>query len=305
MSVYRTIKSKFQSFIQGLIFSDIYITLGAIGFAIVNFNLLKIDIFQHKILLVVIGSATMFIYQFSRWTFFKNLQNTMTKDLLYYWMSDNKNFVTLLLSLSVLCGFVSIFFIKIETTLTLIILGIISVLYNISIPLGGGKSFTFRRIPFAKICMIAIVWAAMAVLLPWIEEHGLEWNIPMIRLFGLQFLFIFIITLPFDINDMDVDHIDGLRTIPIHLGLRDSKILLSVLSFVYIMLFTNWILEFYPNDVHKIIFILGICGLILSLLYKTLRWSYRANKWEIMLWYDGSLILYFIIYYFSEFLVLR
>lgn len=305
MSVYNSLKENLQSFIQGLIFSDIYITLGAIGFAIVNFNLLKIDDSKHAILLVVIGSATMFIYQFSRWTFFKNLQNTMTKDLLYYWMNDNKNFVRLLLFLSVLCGFISMFFIRMETIFILFLLGIISVLYNISLPLGNGKSFTFRRIPFAKICMIAIVWSSMAVLLPWVEVYGLEWNNSMVQLFGLQFLFIFIITLPFDINDMDVDHIDGLRTIPIYLGLRDSKILLSVLSFVYIMLFTNWILEFYPNDLHKIIFILGISGLILSLLYKTLRWSYRANKWEIMLWYDGSLILYFIIYIISELLVLR
>lgn len=304
MSVLNSFSEKIQSFIQGLIFSDIYITLGAMGFAIVNFNLLKIDSSKHLILLIVIGSATMFIYQFSRWTFFNNLQNTMTKDLLYYWMNTNKNFVRVLLFLSVICGFISIFFIRFETVLVLVLLGIISVLYNISIKLKNGKSFTFRRIPFAKICMIATVWASMAVLLPWIEVHGLEWNTAMVQLFVLQFFFIFIITLPFDINDMVVDEIDGLQTIPIYLGLRNSKLILIVLSFLYIIFLTEWVLQIYHNDLQMVVFLIGVSVLVLSLLYKTLRWSYRANKWEIMLWYDGSLILYFMIYSASELLVL-
>lgn len=270
----------------------------------VNFNLLKIDSSKHLILLIVIGSATMFIYQFSRWTFFNNLQNTMTKDLLYYWMNTNKNFVRVLLFLSVICGFISIFFIRFETVLVLVLLGVISVLYNVSIPIGNGKTFTFRRIPFAKICMIATVWSSMAVLLPWIEVNGWVWDYSVAQLFLLQFLFIFIITLPFDINDMVVDKIDGLKTIPITLGIINSKLILIVLSFIYIMLLTNWVIDIYQNDLQKVIFLIGISGLILSLLYKTLRWSYRANKWQIMLWYDGSLILYFLIYSASELLTI-
>ncbi|HUH73747.1 MAG TPA: UbiA family prenyltransferase [Chitinophagales bacterium] len=304
MSAYSSAKKILQSFIQGLIFSDIYITLGAIGFAIVNFNLLKIDVYTHAILLVVIGAATMFIYQFSRWTFFKDLQNTMTKDLLYYWMNDHKGLVKMLLLFSVVCGLVSLFFIRWETIITLVALGVISVLYNISIPLGNGKSFTFRRIPFAKICMIAIVWASMAVLLPWVEVNGWMWNIYVNQLFWIQFLFIFIITLPFDINDMVVDEADGLRTIPIYLGTINSKILLIVLSFLYIIFLTEWVTNIYHNDLQKVVFLIGISALVLSLLYKTLRWSYRANKWQIMLWYDGSLILYFLIYSASELLTI-
>ncbi|MCO5233893.1 MAG: UbiA family prenyltransferase [Chitinophagales bacterium] len=282
---------KFENIAQWVIFSDIYITLGAVAFALSNTYFLGIDWRDIAPIYFLIGSATMFIYQFSRWTFFKNVQKELSKDKLYYWMEEHQYVVVFCLLLSVVVGGVSLFWVNIKEVIILFFLGIISFLYNINIPIGN-KVLTLRRIPFAKIFLIATVWSSMAVILPWVEQNGWDFNVKVILLFLIQFLFIFIITLPFDINDIEVDKEVGVNTIPILIGVKRSKWLLSLLSFVYLFVFFLWI-DIYFFKI--LIFQIGIFILILALLYKTLLRSKRAEKWEIMLWYDGSLIWYYLI----------
>ncbi|MCO5231841.1 MAG: UbiA family prenyltransferase [Chitinophagales bacterium] len=293
---FRLIIQKFENLAQWIIFSDIYITLGAIAFALSNTYFLGIDWKDVWIIYFLIGSATMFIYQFSRWTFFKKVQEELSKDKLYYWMDEHKYVVKLCLVLSVVVGGIATFKANIEGVVVLFCLGIISFLYNVNIPIGN-KILTIRRIPFAKIFLIAIVWASMAVVLPWVEKYGWSWDMKMIQLFFIQFLFIFIITLPFDINDVEVDKEVGVNTIPILIGIKKSKILLTILTFVYLFVLFLWIDKFF---VRNLMFQLGISILLLALLYKTILRSKRAQKWEIMLWYDGSLIWYYLIYVFAD-----
>lgn len=285
-----------------IIFSDIYITLGSTSFAFVNASLLGIPILQFVPLLILIASATMFIYQFSRWTFFQRLIAEQSKDRLYYWMEDHKFLVKFLMFASVIVGMVSVFYIKRETLFTLIVLGMISFLYNLKIPLSGEKGWSLRKVPFVKIFTIAFVWASMSVLLPWIEMFGCSFEWEMLNLWCLQFLFILVITLPFDINDITVDEKEGVKTIPIALGIGKTKRLLSILTYTYIGFLLLWFWNFQEINIVSLIFLAGIIILMLALLYKTQNRSFRAEKWQIMLWYDGSLIIYSIVYLVSIFL---
>lgn len=294
----RQISQKIILLIQWIIFSDIYITLGAVAFAYVNASLLGIEPSSVWSLLILVAAATMFIYQFSRWTFFKDVPDNLSRDKLYYWMERNKPVVKFLMGLSVLSGCIALFYVRFEVFLVLVGLGIISFLYNINIPVGN-TILTLRKIPFAKIFMIALVWASMAVILPWTVQFGWRWELHTFQLFLLQFLFIFIITLPFDINDIQVDKEVGVRTIPITLGVKKSKILLSVLSVLYSSFFFRWISVTNGMRLDMKLFTIGVTILIFCLLYKTIVRSRRAEKWQIMLWYDGSLILYFLIYIIS------
>lgn len=300
--VIQKLYQKILVFVQWIIFSDIYITLGAVAFAYVNTKLLHTNQDVSLPLLILVGSATMFIYQFSRWTFFKDVPNDLSRDKLYYWMEKNRMVVMFLMGCSIVSGLVTAFFVRVEAIEAMFVLGTISFLYNINIPIGKGKVFTVRKIPFTKIFLIAFVWASMAVILPWIQEYGWKWDMRAFQLFLLQFLFIFIITLPFDINDIEVDKEVGVRTIPIALGAKKSKVLLTILSVLYTIFFTIWVVDS-SVVIHQVtVFLTGIMVLIFSLLYKTIVRSNRAEKWQIMLWYDGSLILYFLIYFLSLYL---
>ena len=285
--------------VQWIIFSDIYITLGAVSFGYVNSRLLGLQTEHLTFLFLIVACATMFIYQFSRWTFFRDVPNDLSKDLLYYWMGKNHFVVNALMFLSILGGIICVFFVRIHVIFILMILGFISFLYNINIPIGKQKVLTLRKIPFAKIFMIALVWSSMAVILPWVEEKGLVWHLPTFNLFVLQFMFIFIITLPFDINDVEVDRVTGVKTIPISIGVSQAKFLLALLTFLYLILIWRWMEKNMQITIHLEIFCAGISILLSALLYKTIIRSHRAGKWQIMLWYDGSLILYFIIFVLS------
>ncbi|MCO5249017.1 MAG: UbiA family prenyltransferase [Chitinophagales bacterium] len=300
MSIYAGISQKLTSIVQRFIFSNIYISLGALCFAIVNTILLDIHTTEIIPIYIIIFCCTLFIYQFSRWIFFRNLTQTLSKDKLYYWMESHGQIIVPSMIISIVVCMILSFWISKAALEHLFLLGCISFLYNIKVPIGNKSYFTLREIPFAKIFQIALVWATMAVILPWVEVHGWNFNIDVISLFAIQFLFIFIITLPFDINDVEVDKETGVKTIPIVIGKRKSKVLLSVLSLAYLLALYVWMDK--NSDLHSqnFLFFIGISILIFSLLYKTILRSGRVEKWKIMLWYDGSLILYFLIWSLSQ-----
>ncbi|MCB0608095.1 MAG: hypothetical protein H6562_06410 [Lewinellaceae bacterium] len=91
--------------------------------------------------------------------------------------------------------------------------------------LGGGyvipifKGKRLRDFNDIKIFLIAVVWTAFTVLAPAVELHRhLEAGIWLMAL--ERFLFIFAITLPFDLRDLPVDTLTGVRTLPRLLGRR-------------------------------------------------------------------------------------
>jgi 4-hydroxybenzoate polyprenyltransferase len=137
----------------------------------------------------------------------------------------------------------------------------------------------------------------MAVIIPkveWMEWDALCWK--DVGLFLLQFIFILVITLPFDINDCRIDQLTGVKTIPGWLGIRNTKTLALCLSVVYLAgfgYFLNVITHGMTHQQQWGIFI-SISLLIIALNIRTLRDSSEVSKWKIMLWYDGSFFWYWL-----------
>jgi len=87
-----------------------------------------------------------------------------------------------------------------------------------------GRFRRLRDVPFIKIFIISTVWAALTGLIPFLRTGQAEfWSASI--LFAERTLFIFAITIPFDIRDTAVDLSSGLRTLPITVGVRKSKLL--------------------------------------------------------------------------------
>jgi 4-hydroxybenzoate polyprenyltransferase len=87
-------------------------------------------------------------------------------------------------------------------------------------PLWRGRRL--RDLPYLKIFLIGIAWSWITVYLPALEL-GLGNNIPMWLMALERFLFIFALTLPFDIRDLEIDRQDGVKTLAAWLGLRRAK----------------------------------------------------------------------------------
>ena len=141
------------------------------------------------------------------------------------------------------------FLIKLDSPsvfISLLILGLISILYVV--PFYNFK-INLRNLSGAKIFIVAFVWAGCTVLLPLFNE-ALYYSNDIVITYIQRFLFVIVITLPFEIRDMSKDAIN-LHTIPQLLGIRRTKILGTVL----ILLF--WGLEFFKDDFnYKNLFIL-------------------------------------------------
>lgn len=108
----------------------------------------------------------------------------------------------------------------------LIPLGLLSITY--SLPILPGREQGWRRlkdVPGLKIFLIALVWGVATVTLPAWHREVLPWSAEPLWLMGERALFIFIITLPFDVRDLERDARAGVRTLPHLLGVERTRAL--------------------------------------------------------------------------------
>jgi len=111
-----------------------------------------------------------------------------------------------------------------------------------------GNQKRLRDFNYIKIFLVAIVWAFMTVILPIVERT--QTLAPTDALVFLErMIFIFCITIPFDIRDLKVDHHIQVKTIPALLGAERSKFLAIRLLMANCVLTTVlWKLKVYPLD---------------------------------------------------------
>ena len=85
-----------------------------------------------------------------------------------------------------------------------------------------------RKITGLKIFIIAVVWAGITVLFPAIESDY-PINSTLWSEFAQRLLFVILLTLPFDLRDLRSD-IGQIKTIPVLIGIRKTKILAFILA---------------------------------------------------------------------------
>ncbi len=84
-----------------------------------------------------------------------------------------------------------------------------------------GKQRRLRDFDQIKIYLVALVWAWVTVVLPAVNS-GLYFSWSLLFMFIERALFVFAITLPFDIRDLKVDGHSQVSTIPAVLGIQQS-----------------------------------------------------------------------------------
>jgi 4-hydroxybenzoate polyprenyltransferase len=173
-------------------------------------------------------------------------------------------------------------------------LGLISVFYTL--PMRGLPWLQMpplRRLPFLKIFLVAYVWASATVWLPLLGsdanfESGDNVEILVVlgqrkvwELFVLRFIWIFAITLPFDMRDSASDSASNIKTWANQIGLRKTwYVALSLLVFV-------WVATLWGEK--------GSGASLLAYTYMLLA-VWGSYKRQSMLYYhfvlDGSMIVY-------------
>lgn len=146
-----------------------------------------------------------------------------------------------------------------------------------AIPFLGKLPKNLRNIPSIKIVIIALVWAGVTVLLP-VFNADIAINSKVVLTFLQRFLFVIVLTLPFDIRDFRFDK-RQLQTIPQLIGVKRTK------KFGFILLLITLVIEFFitPNTNFKTVFLL-VFVLLLVLLQRA---SIKQKKYYASFWVEA------------------
>ncbi|MGZ5244977.1 MAG: hypothetical protein ACXWD4_13735, partial [Bacteroidia bacterium] len=202
-----------------IIYSNFFIALGGASLCWQTYFLLGTKPEPLYILLAFL--ATFFIYNIDRLLSFKSISGVKSER--HIWITEN---VRIMLALTVLSSMglgIIAFFLPLKIILFLAHLGFVSVGYSLPF-LGKGKNRrSLRSIKVLKIFLITYVWMAATAWLP-----ALRIDIPFlsadVQLIAIKrALFIFAVTLPFDIRDYYADMKTDVTTLPQLLGIKKSR----------------------------------------------------------------------------------
>ena len=218
-----------------LLYGNVLIALCAYSQTVQTCRFLGDNNVYQSILPIFVAVATFFLYNIHKpITFF--LKKQLVDDQRFL---KTKSFSTPLSILTILAGLFCLYFffnIKTATQLSLLVAAFFSLAYVL--PVFGGKRL--RDLPFVKIFTIAFVWAFVTVILP-VQEFGNILDSHVKLMFSERALFIFALTIPFDIRDLDVDAKTNVKTIPLSIGVQNAKYLgiLALLGCVFIVFVLN------------------------------------------------------------------
>ncbi len=237
-----------------LVASNVYVSLGVVSLTLLSLDIRQIE---HPNLLWFVFFATLFIYNFIRLV---NIQFTISKSatIRHRIIYKYKRFFWFVCIISAVIGFY--FFLPISQFifLPIIILGFVSIIYGLPLFKNKFHLFRLRDVPGLKIFLIAFVWSYVTEGLPALINGEPLYYLALFE----RFLFIFAITIPFDIRDFNYDA-TYLSTIPQYFGINTAKwlALFAILSCELILFYRF----FFNNDFNLI-------GVIV--IYLTYEFSY-------------------------------
>ncbi len=254
-----------------LLYSNIYIGLCAVALTLETHILLGLPL-QFSPVLVLVFCATLVIYALHRIIGISKVHEFIEEER-YKVITQYKHHIWVYAGFAVLGGGIAFIYLPFAVQLALVLPGLISLGYVL--PVFRGRKFRLRDYNLIKIYLVAIVWGFVTVFLPMAEyqlfaDHR-SWLLLLERM-----LFIFAITLPFDIRDLTVDQHNSVRTIPSSVGVQKSIFLAIAL------LVLGWCICFFILDGWRLI------GVSVSYLLTVLL-VWNSKHWKHDYWFTGLL----------------
>ena len=235
-----------KSILKHLSFSNIWIGLAASLLCLSNLlslrwlpnmEMTQLSIFGSKYLLLFVFFATTAAYTFIRLIGLREKHPNASSEMIDY-VRANK---TLLSIWAILCALITGYcFYKLFMVQMIIILfaGLLSALYAIPIYKHKNEWHSLRQIPYLKTILVALVWSLMTVscVLVYADMYPVIVRPQHVLLFFINFIFIWALTIPFDIRDMEYDKEIEVKTISHLLGVEKTKWFSIGLLIVYLIL---------------------------------------------------------------------
>jgi len=179
--------------------------------------------------------ATLFDYNLHRFITVITNKESLNTDK-HSWVKRNLYLFYGVVAISVIGFLYTVFVADKKVLVALAPIAMLTLFYSIPVFKTNTNIFRLREIPFLKIFLISFVWAASTVFLP-IIQSGINYDKENIIAILLErFLFVFAITIPFDIRDMEVDAKMNLKTIPAVVGKKRAMIISNILLVLFLMI---------------------------------------------------------------------
>lgn len=226
------------------LYSNIYIAAAAVALTWQT-QLILFDEFELDALSILVFFATMFIYASHRLVGLFSVKKFL-KEGRFHIINTYKNHIWIYTGIALIGLAYAFFQVSFRIQLALIIPGLVSLGYVIPF-LGFQKNrkLRLRDLNWIKIFLIAVVWGYVTVILPIVEIRSVHWSDALI--FIERMVFIFMITLPFDIRDLKVDQYNNVKTIPAVYGISFTMKLVLI-SLIFLLLLTSVNYLFVPES---------------------------------------------------------
>ena len=153
------------------------------------------------------------------------------------------------------------------------------------------KNKNLRNITGLKLIIVATVWAGVTVLLP-LFDNDIDLDATLWFSFVQRLLFVFALTLPFEIRDLNHDDL-ALGTLPQRVGVFKTKIIGIVLLLI------SSLMEFYkPESDWADIISFGLMSLVL-LIFLIIS-KRKQTKYFASFWVESIPIFGFALFYLSS-----
>ncbi|MCI5090552.1 hypothetical protein [Phaeodactylibacter sp.] len=267
-----------------LLYSNFWIALAAVGMAAQS-QLLLCGRGEPTALLGFIFFATLFLYAVHRIIGLRK-SKPFTESGRYAVIARFRNHIVFYAGMAGLCA--GLFLLQMPWALIagLIAPCLLALLYVLPV----WKGYRLRDLHYVKIFLIAITWSWITVFLVALEL-GMTWSVPMYVMVLERVFFVFAITIPFDIRDMEIDAFNKVKTLPAVLGVRSSQRLGGLsLGLMLLLAALNYYWDVYAlNDLVALVVSACLSGLLIFLSDRT-RHDYFFSGLV-----DGMMVLQFLL----------
>ena len=258
------------------VFGNIHVAVAA--YCLTKISLLQFDI-NNQPLANFVFFSTMLSYNFIR-MFQVDRLNSMTA----VWIKANKKALIVLNSLAFIgSGYYLLRFRLVEIfALFPFVLATLFYVFPFKNKVSG-----LRNVPGLKLFLISITWTGLTLYLPLFSAE-FQNSEQLYASMAQRFLFIFAITIPFDIRDSKFD-LPGLNTIPQVLGVNRSK-MIAILGLVIVVVLDTRVAYEDSNYFWINLFIIGLSMLMIAFSAPHRRRFYTA------FWIEALPVLWYLLY---------
>lgn len=270
-----------SAFFIHFFYGNWWVGVGAAALAQLSWFELTGNYFQSSLFAFILG-GTAVVYNLNMLSGLRELRASHTTSPRHHWCMAHEQAMKAHLAVGAILALGSFPFLSHAVWIILLPAVGLSLLYVF--PIVNKKKL--REFGIWKIFMIATVWAVVTVILPAVSIPNFQFSWELSAMILERWLFIFALTIPFDIRDIENDRAKGIQTIPLKIGYRQS-IVVAIFSLIAFAVLAGLRLQFTGQTSSSVVY---ACVTLVSMVLISKANPHRSDLY-FTCFIDGMMVL--------------